>query len=83
MLIRISNVSFKSMRAMNGIRAYEKNSRQRMTAGKTGAIQAPDPARQAQIDRTARVLRILVLNARAENQPDPRNVRGNLCDTYG
>lgn len=83
MLIRIGNVSFKSMRAMNGIRAYENNSRQRMTAGKAGATPVPDPARQAQIDRTARVLRILMLNARAENQPDPHNVRGHLCDTYG
>jgi len=81
MLIRKGN--FIRERAMSGIRAYERNSRQHMTTGKTGATPAPDPARQVQIDRTARVLRILVLNARAANQPDPHNVRGNLCDTYG
>lgn len=82
MLIRIVNV-IRSVRGMNGIGIYERNSVQHRTAAKTGTAPVPDPARQAQIDRTARVLRILALGARTANPPDPRDVRGILCDTYG
>lgn len=82
MLTRKGNF-MQSGRAMSGIGIYEKNSLQRTATGKAGAAPVPDPDRQAQIDRTARVLRILALNARTANLPDPRDVRGILCDTYG
>ncbi len=68
---------------MSGIGIYERNSVQHRAASKPGTAPVPDPARQAQIDRTARVLRILALGARAANHPDPRDIRGILCDTYG
>jgi len=68
---------------MNGIGIYEKTILRRAEACKTGSARIPDPARQAQIDLTARILRTLLLNDRAANQPLTRDIRGILCDTYG
>ena len=44
MLIRIVNV-IRSVRGMNGIGIYERNSVQHRAAAKTGTAPVPDPAR--------------------------------------
>lgn len=82
MLTRKGNF-IQSGRAMSGIGIYEKNSLLRTATGKAAAAPVPDPDRQAQIDRTARVLRILARSGCTANLPDPRDIRGILCDTYG
>lgn len=82
MLLCTSNVA-QGVRGMNGIGIYEKTMLQRAEACKTGSARIPDPARQAQVDLTARILRTLLLNDRGANQPLPRDMRGILCDAYG
>ena len=70
-------------RTMRGIEAYEKSARTLAMRGKNGKVPAPAATPQGQIDRAARILRLLVLSARTANQPLHHDDRGILFDTYG
>jgi len=68
---------------MRGIEAYEKSARALAMRSRNGKVPAPAAARQDQVDRAARILRLLVLSARTANQPLHHDGRGILFDTYG
>ncbi len=68
---------------MNGIDAYEKSARALAMRGKNGKVPVSATVHQGQIDRAARILRLLVLSARPANQPFHYDQRGILFDTYG
>ena len=68
---------------MRGIEAYEKSAKVLAMRGKSGKVPVPATVHQGQIDRAARILRLLVLSARTANQPLHHDGRGILFDTYG
>lgn len=68
---------------MRGIETYEKSARALAMRGRNGKVPAPAAVPQGKIDRTARILRLLVLSARSANQPLHHDGRGILFDTYG
>jgi hypothetical protein len=82
-MLRSMGIQLGGERTMRGIEAYEKSAKALAIKGKNGKVPAPAAVRQGQVDRAARILRLLVLSARTANQPFHHDGRGILFDTYG
>ena len=82
-MLRSMGNTLSGEHAMKGIDAYAKNARTLALRSKNGKTPVSVAPRPEPFDRTARILRMLMLSAGSAHHPLHHDERGILFDTYG